>query len=367
MVAVSAGALAFLIALFDKSSVPVMAVGAVLFAIGLWLTLARLQQWELLAQICIVTGALMLAGAILYADDGSLRAAIGVTIGLAAAAVLARSSLLAALAVISLAGCLGARTGYVHAMYSLSIREPAVTIALFGALALAAFRLSHRFSADYERLLVTVSRVSVFLVNFGFWIGSLWGDRLILVRRIVAAGALPPEGGLMRMAPVIPAYVFSIGWALALVAVGVWGVRANRRWVVNVAAVFGAIHFYTQWFQRARRQRALRAARRRPDAGLRARALALQQGESGGGRRLSGRRPDRLSFGYFLPPIFRATQRCTAWATVTPVRSALRTPAAPPCMARHSAWAWALVIFWANAGLAKAMTPAAHASNIRRI
>ena len=24
--------------------------------------------------------------------------------------------------------------------------------------------------------------------------------------------------------------------------------RANRRWVVNVAAVFGAIHFYTQWF-----------------------------------------------------------------------------------------------------------------------
>jgi iron complex transport system permease protein len=26
-------------------------------------------------------------------------------------------------------------------------------------------------------------------------------------------------------------------------------VVANRRWVVNVAAVFGAIHFYTQWFE----------------------------------------------------------------------------------------------------------------------
>ena len=59
VVAVSAGALAFLLSLFDKSSIPVMAVGAVLFAIGLWLTLARAQQWELLAQICIVTGALM--------------------------------------------------------------------------------------------------------------------------------------------------------------------------------------------------------------------------------------------------------------------------------------------------------------------
>ncbi|MGD9921235.1 MAG: hypothetical protein AB7V13_07275, partial [Pseudorhodoplanes sp.] len=36
--------------------------------------------------------------------------------------------------------------------------------------------------------------------------------------------------------------------AIALIAVGVWGVRAGRRWVVNVAAVFGGIHFYTQWF-----------------------------------------------------------------------------------------------------------------------
>jgi hypothetical protein len=49
---------------------------------------------------------------------------------------------------------------------------------------------------------------------------------------------------------VIPAYVFSVLWAVALLIVGVWGAKANRRWVVNVAAVFGAIHFYTQWFER---------------------------------------------------------------------------------------------------------------------
>ena len=46
----------------------------------------------------------------------------------------------------------------------------------------------------------------------------------------------------------IPDYAFSIGWAVALLAVGIWGARENRRWVVNVAAVFGGIHFYTQWF-----------------------------------------------------------------------------------------------------------------------
>ena len=29
-----------------------------------------------------------------------------------------------------------------------------------------------------------------------------------------------------------------------------WAARANRRWVVTTAAVFGAIEFYTQWFER---------------------------------------------------------------------------------------------------------------------
>ena len=37
--------------------------------------------------------------------------------------------------------------------------------------------------------------------------------------------------------------------AVLLVGVGLWGVLSNRRWVVNAAAVFGAIHFYTQWFE----------------------------------------------------------------------------------------------------------------------
>ena len=39
-------------------------------------------------------------------------------------------------------------------------------------------------------------------------------------------------------------------WALALIAAGVWAVRVNRRWLVNIVAVFGAIHFYTQWFEK---------------------------------------------------------------------------------------------------------------------
>jgi iron complex transport system permease protein len=226
-------------------------IGAVLFAVGLGLILSGATAWDLLAQICLVIGALTLAGAVLVIDNGSLRAAIAITLGLALSAVIARSSLLSALAVLALAACFGARTGYLHAMYSLTIQEPTVTIVVFSGLALATYLISQRVKADYERIAIAAARTCVFLVNFGFWIGSLWGDRLRLVRAIAYNDAAIQTGGA-KTAPVvvIPAYVFSIGWALALVAVGVWGAKANRRWVVNIAAVFAAIHFYTQWFEK---------------------------------------------------------------------------------------------------------------------
>ncbi len=71
-----------------------------------------------------------------------------------------------------------------HAMYSLTIQEPTVTIILFSGLALAAYLVSKRLKADYERLAITAARTSILLVNFGFWIGSLWGDRLMLGRYV---------------------------------------------------------------------------------------------------------------------------------------------------------------------------------------
>ena len=85
----------------------------------------------------------------------------------------------------------------------------------------------------------------VFLVNFGFWVGSLWGDSLTLPRAL-----LHVDPGAPGRSEIVPPMVFIVGWAVALVATGAWAVKANRRWVVNVVAVFGAIHFYTQWFER---------------------------------------------------------------------------------------------------------------------
>src|SRR5829696_4357252 len=231
---------------FNFSASAAAAIGGIVFAVGLLLRFRRGDLWSLLSQTLIIVGALTGAGGLLVLENGSLRAALVITAAFAATAVLTRSSLMAALSVVSLAGCLGARTGYVHAMYSLSIQEPTVTIVLFSALALALYLVSLRVRADYERIAIAAARMSVVLVNFGFSIGSLWGDNLRLVRAVFLNDdtvRMVRRGGAM-----IPSAMFSIGWALALIAVGVWGVRSKRRWVVNVAAVFAGIHFYTQWF-----------------------------------------------------------------------------------------------------------------------
>jgi hypothetical protein len=47
----------------------------------------------------------------------------------------------------------------------------------------------------------------------------------------------------------VPEIVFSIGWAAALFAAIVIGLRTKRRFATNAAVVFLAIHFYTQIFE----------------------------------------------------------------------------------------------------------------------
>lgn len=240
VVAIASGAVALV-----PTPTTAVALGVALAAAGCVIVLNRVRHWNVLGQICLVIGALMFSGGAIAYGEGSLAAMLIVTVALALIAVAARSGLLTVLAVLAASACLGARAGYSHAMYSLAIFEPALTVVLFSALALVAYQVSKRLSADYERVALMAARTSVVLVNFGFWVGSLWGDPLMLLR-----GINRRDVASLIDAIVIPAPVFSIGWALALIAAGVWAARANRRWLVNTAAAFGAIHFYTQWFER---------------------------------------------------------------------------------------------------------------------
>jgi hypothetical protein len=103
----------------------------------------------------------------------------------------------------------------------------------------------------YEKLALVFARVSLLLANFGFWVGSLWGD--YPAESWVHVDTYSGSESLERWRAAafhVPDYVFVVGWAILLIAVGIWGAYENRRWVVNSAVTFGAIHFYTQWFER---------------------------------------------------------------------------------------------------------------------
>lgn len=144
----------------------------------------------------------------------------------------AKSGFLVAAGVMAILSYIGGSSFYSHASYYVAITEPALTVALFSVLGGIGLWLSRVGlpSAD-ERLVVIFARTCLFVVNMGFWVGSLWGS---------------PYGHGEK----IPDYVFAVAWALALVGVGAWGANEGRRFVVNLAATFGAIHFYTQWFER---------------------------------------------------------------------------------------------------------------------
>lgn len=227
VIAVSGASLALL-----PSAHTAIFVGLLVASLGIGLISSGETQWRVLANICVLVGALLAGGGVVAIGKGSVGSFLLIATAFTGAGILARSGLLIALAVLALSACIGARTWYQHASYFLAIQEPTLTVGLFTTLAILAYQISKHVPSEYEGLALMGARISVFLVNFGFWIGSLWGDRTL-------------QGNILTSR-----LTFSVLWAFALAATGAWAWSRNRRWVVNVVAVFGAIHFYTQWFER---------------------------------------------------------------------------------------------------------------------
>ena len=207
-------------------------IGLLILVSGIGVLRSESDQWRLLANIFVVLGALLFGGGVLMLSENSESPTLiilFVVVVYAMASVLARSSFLAVLSVFLSSSLIGAMTGYGFATYSLSIENPITTVLLYTALGISLYQVSKNVDVKYESIALAGAKASVFLVNFGFWIGSLWGSKSDF------GGVIFPE-------------VFSILWAIAILAAGVWAVKNNRRWTLNVIATFGGIHFYTQWF-----------------------------------------------------------------------------------------------------------------------
>ncbi|MEO8757861.1 MAG: hypothetical protein ABI398_08955 [Devosia sp.] len=202
-------------------------LGTILFAVGLALIVSRATKWTLFAQTCSTIGALAIVGGVSYLSGGDMYVNYSLAAGLAVAAGVAASGLLAALSVLQFSVALGSGTEYWHASYGLWVERPALSIGVLAVVAVGLLLVSTRVPSLYERVCLIASRTTVVMINLAFLVGSLFGDQML---------------GW-------PAAWFTKAWGILLVGVGIWGVYANRRWVVNAAAVFGAIHFYTQWFE----------------------------------------------------------------------------------------------------------------------
>ena len=198
-----------------------IALGAAFFMVGFGLTLAREQRWAVFAQICMVIGALAFTGGLSALAGGNIWVNIALTLLTGAAAFMARSGLLLAIAVLALTMTVAtAYTGWTELGGA-----TVVTIVVLAVVAIGLYLLSLRIKS-YENLLIIGARTAAFTINLVFLFGSIFGDSLTGTRT----------------------EVFSIVWAVLLVGVGIWGMWRGRRWVVNTAAVFGAIHFMVQWF-----------------------------------------------------------------------------------------------------------------------
>jgi hypothetical protein len=136
-----------------------------------------------------------------------------------ALAVSIRSGFLIALVPLALAGALGSSTGYRHAVYMLIVTEPTVTIAFFALLAGAAYLVSQQVGQAYQQLAIIFARVSLILVNFGFWMGSLWGDYPGETWAQDEGYRLWSDREAWRVAHLhIPEIAFIVGWAILIIA-----------------------------------------------------------------------------------------------------------------------------------------------------
>ena len=202
---------------------------------------------KVLSAALALMGVLGLAGWIGWqyedAADTTLPAVL-VTLILGAGAVWFRSAFLTVLSVLALGAVFGTGTGYWHACYGLFVEQPTVTIGVFSALAAGLYILRERIGEAWKKLTGIAARTAFFLVNFAFWVGSLWGDDLGPDYRYAEGN----DWDAWRAAtPHVPEAVFSIGWPILLVAV--MARSRNGGFLSVTATVFLAIHAYSQYFE----------------------------------------------------------------------------------------------------------------------
>jgi iron complex transport system permease protein len=219
-----------------------------------WVQMAGKDDLSVLGDGMAIAGTAGLAGwfGLQFGEAMPAVAVNGImTLFTLASALWFRSRFLIAFVPLGLAAMIGSGTAYWHASYAIFISESLVTVLLFGAIAVVLFKIAPSLNALRAGQAVIAARVSWILMNFGFWVGSLWGDHVGDHFVEVWSGtekSWEEMNAWRETALYIPDWVFIIAWAAASLAT-IFLLKSNR-FAVNAGITFLAINAYTQFFER---------------------------------------------------------------------------------------------------------------------
>lgn len=208
--------------------------------------------------------ALHLAGVVVLVADLEMGAAARAFLFLYAACAIGLAGWLVdvrfvtALAIVPFAQMLDTGTGYFHAAYVFYSPEPTLTILQMAALVAVMLWLAPRLAERKARHARSLAIMGFIVANLAALVGSLFGD--VVGQTIWGPGWedyssldyqdwLAARDAFAETTLNVSANVYSILWAIALVAIGAWSAHTGRRVLFNAALTFGGIHAYTQLFE----------------------------------------------------------------------------------------------------------------------
>ncbi|MDP4007656.1 MAG: hypothetical protein Q8P68_00525 [Candidatus Peregrinibacteria bacterium] len=231
--------------------------------LGLGIVFGRVKgeySWAFVSFVALVAGSLLTASGISMELANVEIAALVSAVLFMLVAVIANSGFLSALSAIAIAATVGGGAEYgFNSSYLLGLESRILAIVVFVILGAFALQLSKKLKPAGGRIALVFARTSLVIINVAFWAGSLLGDTVGRInyeamaeadydKLATAYNTLLPSwfGGAVIYSP----NFFAIAWAVAIILIGIWAVRKNSAFVLNVVTVFAALHFYTQWFER---------------------------------------------------------------------------------------------------------------------
>ena len=163
-----------------------------------------------------------------------------------------------ALAIAPFAQMLSTETSYFHAAYVFMSPEATLSILQMAVLMVAMIWLGSRVEERTGRHTRILATMGFIVANLCALVGSLWGDVVgetfwgpgydwtsDMTYEQYDAARQAYEASML----VISANVYSVLWAIALVAIIGWAAQTHRRALFNAGVTFAAIHAYTQMFE----------------------------------------------------------------------------------------------------------------------